>query len=230
MAHPTTRARAVEALTPATPGRPSPSSASRRSSPRPMSSRCSRRKAAAGRRSSTPPGSPSGPSSGSGSAPIARVGRREAALRLDGHPGSAARRLRHRSLLQGPGPAAGISPEAVDAPTRPPGAPRGAEDWLWCGRRVKLVNGSTAIMADTPANQQAYPQLTSRSAGWAFRSPGSWWSSAWRPGRCWRPPSASTRGSKPGKTPCFAASGTSWSRGTWSWATVIMDRILISYC
>lgn len=42
------------------------------------------------------------------------------------------------------------------------------EDWLWCGRRVKLVDGSTAIMADTPANQEAYPQLTSQKPGLGF--------------------------------------------------------------
>jgi Transposase DDE domain len=42
------------------------------------------------------------------------------------------------------------------------------EDWLWCGRRVKLVDGSTAIMADTLANQKAYPQLSSQKPGLGF--------------------------------------------------------------
>jgi Transposase DDE domain len=41
-------------------------------------------------------------------------------------------------------------------------------NWLWCGRRVKLVDGSTAIMADTPANQQAYPQPSSQKPGLGF--------------------------------------------------------------
>src|SRR5215470_5145701 len=40
--------------------------------------------------------------------------------------------------------------------------------WLWCGRRVKLVDGSTAIMADTLANQKAYPQLSSQKPGLGF--------------------------------------------------------------
>ncbi len=31
-------------------------------------------------------------------------------------------------------------------------------EWLWCGRRVKVVNGTTVSMPDTPANQAAYPQ------------------------------------------------------------------------
>jgi hypothetical protein len=40
--------------------------------------------------------------------------------------------------------------------------------WRWCGRRVKVVDGSTVIMPDTPANQQAYPQLGSQKAGLGF--------------------------------------------------------------
>jgi hypothetical protein len=43
-----------------------------------------------------------------------------------------------------------------------------AAAWLWCRRRVKLVDGSTAIMADTLANQKAYPQLTSQKPGLGF--------------------------------------------------------------
>lgn len=41
-------------------------------------------------------------------------------------------------------------------------------DWLWCRRRVKMIDGSTAIMADTRANQQAYPQLSSQKPGLGF--------------------------------------------------------------
>jgi Transposase DDE domain len=37
--------------------------------------------------------------------------------------------------------------------------------WLWCARRVKMVDGSTAIMADTVANQRAYPQSPSQRPG-----------------------------------------------------------------
>jgi putative transposase len=42
------------------------------------------------------------------------------------------------------------------------------EQWRWCGRRVKVVDGSTAIMADTSANQKAYPQLASQQPGLGF--------------------------------------------------------------
>jgi len=40
--------------------------------------------------------------------------------------------------------------------------------WRWCGRRVKVVDGSTVSMPDTPANQQAYPQLGSQKPGPGF--------------------------------------------------------------
>jgi hypothetical protein len=40
--------------------------------------------------------------------------------------------------------------------------------WLWNGRRVKLVDGSTVSMPDTPANQAAYPQNPSQQPGLGF--------------------------------------------------------------
>jgi hypothetical protein len=40
--------------------------------------------------------------------------------------------------------------------------------WRWCGRRVKVVDGSTVSLPDTPANQQAYPQLGSQKPGLGF--------------------------------------------------------------
>lgn len=42
------------------------------------------------------------------------------------------------------------------------------QDWRWCSRRVKVVDGSTAIMADTVANQKAYPQIPSQKPGLGF--------------------------------------------------------------
>jgi hypothetical protein len=41
-------------------------------------------------------------------------------------------------------------------------------EWLWKRRRVKLVDGTTATMADTPENQAEYPQLTSQTPGLGF--------------------------------------------------------------
>jgi IS4 transposase len=41
-------------------------------------------------------------------------------------------------------------------------------DWRWHGRRVKLVDGTTATMPDTAANQAAYPQLTTQQPGLGF--------------------------------------------------------------
>jgi putative transposase len=34
---------------------------------------------------------------------------------------------------------------------------RAPADWLWEGRHVKLIDGSTSTVPDTPANQQAFP-------------------------------------------------------------------------
>ena len=38
-------------------------------------------------------------------------------------------------------------------------------DWLWKGRRVYMFDGSTVTMADTPENQQAYPQIPTQRPG-----------------------------------------------------------------
>jgi Transposase DDE domain len=40
--------------------------------------------------------------------------------------------------------------------------------WLWKGRSVHMVDGSTASMPDTPANQRAYPQPVSQKPGVGF--------------------------------------------------------------
>jgi hypothetical protein len=40
--------------------------------------------------------------------------------------------------------------------------------WLWKGRHVKIVDGTTATMADTPANQNEYPQRRNQKQGVGF--------------------------------------------------------------
>ena len=40
--------------------------------------------------------------------------------------------------------------------------------WLWHGRHVKLVDGFTFTMPDTPANQRAFPQLKTQKPGIGF--------------------------------------------------------------
>jgi hypothetical protein len=40
--------------------------------------------------------------------------------------------------------------------------------WLWCGRRVKVVDGSTVSMPDTRANQTEYPQNPTQRPGLGF--------------------------------------------------------------
>lgn len=39
---------------------------------------------------------------------------------------------------------------------------------LWCGRHVKVIDGSTVSMPDTPLNQKAYPQPSSQASGCGF--------------------------------------------------------------
>ena len=40
--------------------------------------------------------------------------------------------------------------------------------WRWCGRRVKLVDGTGISMPDTPENQARYPQPSSQAPGVGF--------------------------------------------------------------
>jgi hypothetical protein len=40
--------------------------------------------------------------------------------------------------------------------------------WCWRGRAVKLVDGTTVSMPDTPANQQAFPQNRQQKPGLGF--------------------------------------------------------------
>src|SRR5262249_9156217 len=40
--------------------------------------------------------------------------------------------------------------------------------WLWKGRRVYLFDGTTVTMPDTPANQEAYPQVYNQKLGLGF--------------------------------------------------------------
>jgi len=42
------------------------------------------------------------------------------------------------------------------------------KEWLWRGRHVHLVDGTTVSMPDTPENQEAYPQPSSQEKGLGF--------------------------------------------------------------
>jgi hypothetical protein len=42
------------------------------------------------------------------------------------------------------------------------------DEWLWHGRHVHLVDGTTVSMPDTPANQEAYPQPATQQEGLGF--------------------------------------------------------------
>ena len=40
--------------------------------------------------------------------------------------------------------------------------------WLWKGRQVKIADGTTVLMADTPANQAQFPQSSGQAPGLGF--------------------------------------------------------------
>jgi hypothetical protein len=45
---------------------------------------------------------------------------------------------------------------------------RAPQPWRWNGRTLKVVDGSTVSMPDSPANQKAYPQSRTQKAGVGF--------------------------------------------------------------
>ena len=42
------------------------------------------------------------------------------------------------------------------------------DTWLWRGRKVRVVDGTTITMPDTPENQAAYPQMKAQKPGCGF--------------------------------------------------------------
>ena len=82
--------------------------------------------------------------------------------------GRGARRRGHRPVLQGPGAPARIGPVPLDASLGHELHDEVPEEWLWCGRRVKVVDGTTVSMPDTAANQREYPQSPSQKPGLGF--------------------------------------------------------------
>jgi hypothetical protein len=45
---------------------------------------------------------------------------------------------------------------------------KATENTLWCGRHVKIVDGSSVSMPDTPENQKEYPQHSNQAKGCGF--------------------------------------------------------------
>ena len=41
-------------------------------------------------------------------------------------------------------------------------------DWLWCGRHVKIADGTTLLAPDTPANRRLWPQARTQKPGVGF--------------------------------------------------------------
>jgi hypothetical protein len=61
--------------------------------------------------------------------------------------------------------------EMIDAMVRATGrlvSERARREWHWQGRAVKLLDGTTMSMPDTPANQQRFPQSCCQAVGVGF--------------------------------------------------------------
>lgn len=66
---------------------------------------------------------------------------------------------------------AALPEEACEELVRATGSELEAEapdEWLWHGRRVRVLDGSTVTMPDTPENQAAYPQPKAQKHGCGF--------------------------------------------------------------
>lgn len=77
-----------------------------------------------------------------------------------------------------------------------------AQAWHWRGRLVRLVDGTTVPMPNTPANQTAYPQPRSQQPELGFPLCRMVGILAWEAGRCSMRPSASTGAKAVMNSPC----------------------------
>ena len=107
-------------------------------------------------------------------------------------------------------------------------ASRSPLPWQWQGRRVRLVDGTTVAMPDTPANQAAYRNPVAKNPAWASRYADWWVWYAWPVALSWTLPSRVTEAREPMSKrfcePCWA---------TWMWVTscsVMPFTPLISCC
>lgn len=103
-------------------------------------------------------------------------------LSADGSCREAVMRVRALRVAHGQGPpspntgryckARGRLPEAVVARLAQRSGQQLSQqvpaNWRWKGRRVKVVDGTTVSMPDTPANQAVYPQQTQQQPGLGF--------------------------------------------------------------
>ena len=78
------------------------------------------------------------------------------------------------------------------------------ETWLWHGRKVRVVDGATITMPDTPENQAAYPQQKTQKPGCGFPIARILVIFSLATAPCWRRRSGNTKASRPARTVCFA--------------------------
>ena len=102
------------------------------------------------------------------------------------------------------------------------------QDWLWKGRHVKIVDGSTAEMTDTAENQAEYPQSSGQKPGLGFPMLRLATLFRWRWGRCWIAPSDRVAARRPGSKACFAKFNMRSCPATFCWGIACTTPIAIS--
>ena len=185
-----------------------------------------RSSATSGGSASTPPGSPWASSSPRSSPTTSPATRPSIASRSSATTRDSPRSPPRRPATARPGPAcprgssgtwsAGPGGRSMNEPMTPGSSTAGRS------------RSSTARPSSCPTRRGTRRRTPSRAArppGWASRSRGSSWSSAWPWARCSRPRSAPTRASRPASWPCSGRSSTSSGPATSSLA----DRFFCSY-
>ena len=101
------------------------------------------------------------------------------------------------------------------------------EGWLWCGRRVKVVDGTTVSMPDTAGQPtRSTPRAPRRSPASASRSPGWWSSSAWPPARVLEAAIGKYQGKQTGENALYRRL---WEEGLSAGDVSLGDRYYGSY-
>ncbi len=97
--------------------------------------------------------------------------------------------------------------------------------WRWRAHPVKLLDGTTVSMPDTPANQEVFPQYRSRSRGWAFRWRGWWGYCVWAAARSWIGPWGPIKARAAASRRCFEPCSILWKRAMCCWQIAITAAI-----
>ena len=101
----------------------------------------------------------------------------------------------------------------------------GSDQWLWKGRRVSIVDGSTSSMPDTPENQRAFPQANTQKIGLGFPVMRYVVLISLATGVVRDLAQAPTKGRRRARRLCFALCWTGSRAARSCWGTAVLPRI-----